>query len=390
MKGSSGALRLAAVALLGCAGAARAQAGRPRETVQPPCVLKLVIGRSVQGRPLELVVVGRRETIARKAPRLLILCGQHGDEPTAGRAAWAVVRRLSRAGDAESKTILSRVVTLVVPCANPDGAARHARGNASGADLNRDWVRRHQPETRALFNVFARWRPQLVVDAHEWAPGDLHTANTVELPRPDGMRPGSPANARWQREWVWPALARCQESGVPVRPARWTPGADDRLAHRYLYAAWGVPAILYETMPAGLAPSPVRMENATRFLWEILCAFAESAPAPPAAPAAKPAPPPLPTPAWVATAVVLVLLVPFARPRVRPGTGRRPVPGAWRRNRATPRRAASQPRGPELRSPAAGYVVPPKERLGTRFQGGTAWQRPPGRNGAGAGRDGTR
>ncbi len=285
--------------LLGIWTPGQAQGAPSAAPRRSPCVSATVVGRSTQGRPLWLITAARPEVLARGAPRVLVICGQHGNEPIAPRAARDIVRRLARHAaaspsaarpdDPAAEAILSRVVTLVLPCVNPDGAARRRRANAAGVDLNRDWQARTQPETRAVFDVFTHWQPQLVVDAHEWLPGDTHTTSSVELPLTTDS-PAQQALARWSSQ----AVARCRQQGIYVQRTHWAPANDPRLAHRYFFAAWQVPALLYEISPAGLAPDATRLAAATCFLWELLGAFAASAPTPPPPPLATPTPTPRP------------------------------------------------------------------------------------------------
>ena len=51
---------------------------------------------------------------------------------------------------------------------NPDGAEAGTRVNGAGADINRDHITLEQPETRALYQVVRRVRPDLAVDCHEF------------------------------------------------------------------------------------------------------------------------------------------------------------------------------------------------------------------------------
>jgi len=119
-----------------------------------------VIGTSAEGRPL----VARRFGPADAALRLLVVAGQHGDEPW-GRAAAA---RLGTSLTADAALTGAELAVVVIDDMNPDGARRGTRGNAAGYDLNRDHQLLATPEVRAL-HAFARaFRPRLVIDVHNY------------------------------------------------------------------------------------------------------------------------------------------------------------------------------------------------------------------------------
>jgi len=314
---------LAALLLGGCraAGAAPEPSAALSRLAGLPCITVERIGTSRQGRPLEVVTAANPDAIRRGAPAVLIVCGQHGDEPVAPQAALRVLGQLAAGRHGE---ILDRIVTVVVPYANPDGLAAGCRANAAGADLNRDWRERTQPETRAVAALLLRLRPMLLVDAHEWAPDDVHECNSVEVPLFDAGQP-EPEWARPLGRWVSAALTACAERGVYVQRTHWRAANDPRLLHRFAARAWQTPSLLFETMAAGTAPDPARIAGASAFIGQILRAAAAAAPAPPPPPAPEPAPEP-PLPVWpgnVALASGLLLLLALAQSRAPERDARR-------------------------------------------------------------------
>ncbi len=128
---------------------------------------KVLLGRSVDGRPIVAYEVGNPASSRRE---LVVGC-IHGNE-TAG---IAIARRLERMS-------LTTVDLWVVPVLNPDGVAAGTRGNAHGVDLNRNFPHRWQmqsgvyysgprplsePESRTAYRLIRRFRPQVSIWFHQ-------------------------------------------------------------------------------------------------------------------------------------------------------------------------------------------------------------------------------
>jgi predicted deacylase len=126
----------------------------------------LVIGHSVEGRPIDAVHVGG------EGPVVLVVGCIHGNEC----AALPVVRALERARPRGEDL-------WVIGEANPDGAVRDERLNADGVDLNRNFPTGwrpgphdgyypglralSEPESRALLAFIRRLRPAVTVWFHQ-------------------------------------------------------------------------------------------------------------------------------------------------------------------------------------------------------------------------------
>ncbi len=127
-----------------------------------------VVGASQQGRPIVLIVLAGPDGVSAALPTVLVLAQQHGNEPAGGEAALALAEQLA----GPDAALLDRVNVLVVPRTNPDGAERFARTTVNGTDVNRDHLLLHTPEARALAGVARRYRPDVVLDLHEFTVGD--------------------------------------------------------------------------------------------------------------------------------------------------------------------------------------------------------------------------
>jgi protein MpaA len=135
----------------------------------PAVAKRMVIGNSVQGRPIVAWTFGS----SRARRKILVVGCIHGDE-CAGLAILSALRR----------TRVPKGVQLwLVPEMNPDGTAADTRQNAHGVDLNRNFPYRWQPindptyysgpyaasepETRAAIRLVRQIRPAVTIWYHQ-------------------------------------------------------------------------------------------------------------------------------------------------------------------------------------------------------------------------------
>lgn len=104
--------------------------------LSPLCVLEL-LGETVEGRDIDLLVVGEPDESKRK---IWVVARQHPGEPQSEWFMQGLIERLLDESDPISRTLLSNAVFYLVPNMNIDGSILgNLRVNASGKNLNREW-----------------------------------------------------------------------------------------------------------------------------------------------------------------------------------------------------------------------------------------------------------
>ena len=172
------------------------------------------LGRSTDDNPLVLVTISSPANLARREelrainarlfdPRqlpaaeepalladgrsvALLLCTQHSNELGAALMSLELAHDLATGDDPTTRAILENTITLIVPCANPDGHQMIVEWYERwldtpyegqpmpwlyhryvGHDNNRDWFMLTQAETRLIAALHNREHPQLVFDMHQ-------------------------------------------------------------------------------------------------------------------------------------------------------------------------------------------------------------------------------
>lgn len=207
----------------------RLAAASPRVIVEP-------YGRTVEGRPLNLVVISSPKNLARLAairesiarlndPRkttpeqaaqiaadtpviIYLSYNVHGNEASSSEAAMQVAYELAASEDDANLERMTNSVIVIDPLVNPDGRERfvqHYRSTKGSTpiadrfaaeqqqqwpsgrynhylfDLNRDWTWQSQQESRARVAAYRSWNPQVHVDYHEMgAAASYHFAPPAE------------------------------------------------------------------------------------------------------------------------------------------------------------------------------------------------------------------
>lgn len=168
-------LRVAAAVTLAALAAGIASAASADPTANQ-ATEQVLIGRSVEKRPITAVQVGDPA-----GTRVALMVGViHGDERTGLRIVDAIKRRAAQDTASLAGTQLWAIQTV-----NPDGQRAHARKNAHGVDLNRNFPFRwrgdvphsngyypgprpaSEPETRAVMVFVGRIQPDLSIWYHQ-------------------------------------------------------------------------------------------------------------------------------------------------------------------------------------------------------------------------------
>ncbi len=137
-----------------------------KECEASPLVSRRQIGTSLQGRPLDLLVIGDEKRTVKK---VWIMARQHAGEPMAEWCMEGLTRRLLDKGDKATQELTEKATLYLVHNMNPDGSyAGNLRANAAGVDLNRAWhnPQPNAPEVIAVRDLIAQTGVDFFLDVH--------------------------------------------------------------------------------------------------------------------------------------------------------------------------------------------------------------------------------
>jgi len=122
-----------------------------------------VIGTSEKGKNISCLKVGQGKKV------VLAWSQMHGNESTTTKALFDFFKFLNQKNvfQPEINAFLKSYTLFCVPMLNPDGAYLYTRENANMIDLNRDAKVRSQSESRALFELFTKIKPDLCLNLHD-------------------------------------------------------------------------------------------------------------------------------------------------------------------------------------------------------------------------------
>jgi dipeptidyl aminopeptidase/acylaminoacyl peptidase/murein tripeptide amidase MpaA len=150
-----------------------------------PNVVRLSdIGTSGEGRKIPLLILAdpfitTPEQAASSGKLVAFLQGNiHAGEVDGKEALLMLAREIALA---KERPLLKDWIIAIAPIVNPDGNERFSkahrteqngppevgiRENASGFDLNRDFIKLETPEGQAMVRFYRRWNPAVVIDTH--------------------------------------------------------------------------------------------------------------------------------------------------------------------------------------------------------------------------------
>jgi murein tripeptide amidase MpaA len=107
------------------------------EVAENPIARVLDIGSTVDGRDMNLVVIGEPEA----EKKIWFIARQHPGESMAEWFIEGLIDSLLDDANPVARKLLQRCCFYIVPNMNPDGSVRgNLRTNAAGANLNREWM----------------------------------------------------------------------------------------------------------------------------------------------------------------------------------------------------------------------------------------------------------
>jgi hypothetical protein len=188
-----------------------------------------VMGKTTEGRDLPYVIVSRplyaTPDAARRSGRPIVFVqgNIHSGEVEGKEALQALVRDLLLD---PKRNVLDSIVLIALPNYNADGNERLApqarnrgaqngpemvgtRPNATGLNLNRDYMKADAPETRASLAMFNAWDPHVFVDLHT-TDGSYHGYNLTYAPslNPAAELREATFGGAWARDSFLPELRR--------------------------------------------------------------------------------------------------------------------------------------------------------------------------------------
>ncbi|MFT3745946.1 MAG: M14 family metallopeptidase [Pyrinomonadaceae bacterium] len=174
------------------------------------------IGKSGEGRDIPLLIAAKDNAFSPKwakktgRPIVFIQAGIHAGEIDGKDAGLALFRDI-----AITKTridLLNDAIIIFIPIYNVDGHENFNpymrinqngpdemgfRGNANNLNLNRDYMKADEPETRAWLKLWNEWKPDLFIDCHVTDGAEFQYNLTYEYAH---FQEVSPAIKAWMDE----------------------------------------------------------------------------------------------------------------------------------------------------------------------------------------------
>lgn len=223
------------------------------------CFTQKTIGYSVQQIPIVSLEWGRGPI------RILIWSQMHGNESTTTKALIDLMRFLKDAP--ESSKFFDFFSLYLIPMLNPDGAELYTRENASGVDLNRDFLELSQPETRALLSYYETIQPNFCFNLHDqrtiFGAGSTGKPATLSFLSPAADQERNLTQSRIKASQVIVSMNRWLQNLLPNQIGRFD-DAYNRNCSGDTFQTLGTPTILFE---AGHYPGDYDRELTRKYVF---------------------------------------------------------------------------------------------------------------------------
>ena len=204
-----------------------------------------VVGKSVEGRKLELIAIGKGKT------KIFMWSQMHGDEPTATAALFDIFNFINDPANKEfCKALFDKVTLYFLPMVNPDGAERFRRRNFYDIDLNRDASRLQCPEAVILKNVFdslsADFGFNLHDQSHRYSVGNSFRTATISFLAPAYNYEKDFNDVRGKAVKLIGSMFQALSQFIPGHIAKYSDDYEQR-AFGDNFQKWGTSTILIES-----------------------------------------------------------------------------------------------------------------------------------------------
>lgn len=193
------------------------------------------IGKSPEGRDIPLLIAATVGNFDPRAAReagkavVLIQAGIHSGESDGKDAGLALFRDIAVTGSAAG--LLKDTVILFIPIYNVDGHEMFGkfnrinqngpeesgfRANSANQNLNRDYMKADNPETRAWLDLWNEWNPDFFIDCHVTDGADYRYNITWEYARHEEAP--EPIKAWMAKHFEGKVIADVEERGNLLSP----------------------------------------------------------------------------------------------------------------------------------------------------------------------------
>ena len=174
-----------------------------------PCLKMVSIGKSPQGRDIQMLIVDHNRNFTPSAVRksgnvvIMVQACIHAGEPDGKDAGLMLIRDMLLTG--KHKELLDHVTLLFIPIFNVDGHERFGpfnrinqngpeemgwRTTAQNLNLNRDYLKADAPEMQAWLKNNNLWNPDFFIDCHVTDGADYQYKLTYSLELGGNMEAG--------------------------------------------------------------------------------------------------------------------------------------------------------------------------------------------------------